>query len=497
MAPSLKNVIRLDSLPLDQTFFTPEGYLIDRPIVTRTGIFEYQNPDGSIRRELRLPEDVFAPESLKSYRGKPVILTHDAGTVDSSNVQANHIGTILTDGYRSGENVRAEIIIHDSDTMLRSGLRELSLGYSLELEETPGEWNGERYDAIQRNIRINHLALVHEARAGEQARLNIDGRDSDNPTEGGKAMSTTQNPMAAEAHRPDGALSKEEFAKELESFKARRAQRMAAKADNEPPVEQPEVVEDVVVRDEDVVVDTPAETDEDKTLRIKGRRDRRDEEGDPEDIESAKVVIAQQDADISDLLDIIDAMKAEKDFREGRPDGTEEEHPEDAPREDEDDIDAPAVETPAEEIVEDGKECDSTENCDDGDVVETPEENKEDCGDQMKMDSVDAIINERISLGMLGRQLNMDGLEKMSIMDAKKAIIKSVRPDMRLDGKSEAYINAAFDYANADIQASSTKDTAYQKRQMFNRDSAKATNGESSADARQRMIDRRMKKEEK
>jgi hypothetical protein len=48
--------------------------LIDHPILTRVGIFEYRRPDGSIRRELRLPEEVFAQESLASYKGKPVIL---------------------------------------------------------------------------------------------------------------------------------------------------------------------------------------------------------------------------------------------------------------------------------------------------------------------------------------------------------------------------------------------------------------------------------------
>ena len=48
-APKLSQVIRLDSLPLNQTYFTPEGYLMDRPILTSTGIFEYTNPDGSVR----------------------------------------------------------------------------------------------------------------------------------------------------------------------------------------------------------------------------------------------------------------------------------------------------------------------------------------------------------------------------------------------------------------------------------------------------------------
>ena len=48
--PTLKRVLRLDSIPLDETYWTKEGYLIDHPVVTSTGIFEYTNPDGSIRR---------------------------------------------------------------------------------------------------------------------------------------------------------------------------------------------------------------------------------------------------------------------------------------------------------------------------------------------------------------------------------------------------------------------------------------------------------------
>ena len=83
---------------------------MDRPVLTSTGIFEYRNPDGSIRRELRLPEDVFDPASLQSYRGRPIILTHDAGLVTKDNVSRYQIGTILSEGIRSGRDVRADIV---------------------------------------------------------------------------------------------------------------------------------------------------------------------------------------------------------------------------------------------------------------------------------------------------------------------------------------------------------------------------------------------------
>ena len=84
MEPKLRKVRRLDTIRLDKddrTYFTEEGYLVDHPILTSCGIFEYTNPDGSIRRELRLPEHVFNEKSLATYKGKPIIITHEAGIV--------------------------------------------------------------------------------------------------------------------------------------------------------------------------------------------------------------------------------------------------------------------------------------------------------------------------------------------------------------------------------------------------------------------------------
>ena len=89
MEPKLRKVRRLDTIRLDKddrTYFTEEGYLVDHPILTSCGIFEYTNPDGSIRRELRLPEHVFNGKSLATYKGKPIIITHEAGIVSKDNV---------------------------------------------------------------------------------------------------------------------------------------------------------------------------------------------------------------------------------------------------------------------------------------------------------------------------------------------------------------------------------------------------------------------------
>lgn len=452
--PTLKRVLRLDNITLDQTYYTDEGYLIDNPIVTSTGIFEYALPDGGIRRELRLPENVFDPESLASYEGKPIIITHDAGTVDKDNVEHYNIGTIMSKGYQDGDDVRAKIVIHDTDAMRKSGLKELSLGYSLDLDETPGVWKGQPYDAVQRNIRINHLALVDKARAGEQARLNIDSRDF--KLKGAKI--TMSNPKK----RRDGeGMTPEDFAKAIEAFKARRAARMAAAqpaaGDGEEETTPAPTTETPPTTDEET---TPAPAPETKSAdegegagaqeqaqMVKDRRDRRDAEGDPSNMDEAMNTIAQQDEDIETLLGIIDAMCANA-------------------AQDEDDT-TPAA--PAAEEKKDGEE---------------------DKSGSMNADSVDTIVRTRVKLARIGDRLNMDGLDNMSIMGAKKAIVKKLKPALRLDGKSESYVNAAFDLALSELNA--RKDTNFQRGQMFNRDSAAKPTPASSAaaEARQKMIDK-------
>lgn len=413
---------RFDSIPLGETYFTPEGYLIDNPILTRVGIFEYHNPDGTIRRELRLPEEVFAAESLASYKGKPVILTHEAGLVDVDNVQQEHIGTILSEGIQDGDNVRAQIVIHDAES-LDYGLRELSLGYTQTPDETPGVWNGQPYDAIQRNIQINHLALVEKARAGEQARLNIDGEE-----QGGNQMSKA---------RKDG-LTPEEIARLVEEYKQRQAQRMQ----NSNPTTDEGTNPEEQTTDED---------EADPVKEVKDRRDRRDASGDCETMDEASGVIAQQDEDIQKLLDFIAQLQAKIDFDQA---------------------------SAEEEVKTDGEGENAEANADEGEHQEDP----------LNMDSIDAYVNQKIELIRLGDKLNMDGLDTMKPTEAKKAIIKKVHPNIRLDGKGSAYINAMFDIAKESI--GKRKDVGYQRRQMFRGDSAqnKAVDGQN--EARRRMIEK-------
>lgn len=217
----MKTVSRFDVGEI-RAHINNDGYLEDTPVVGRTGVLLYRNPDGSQRRELRLPEDVFHADSLASYRGKPITLGHPyaEGKVDPKNIKRLQTGTMLDVGRQDGKTVRVPVVIGD-DAAIQAAkskrARQLSLGYTCDLEEKPGWYNGrtdeviyrtdagekfpdgyiaaewEEFGFIQRNIRINHLSQVPKARAGETATLNLDGDeeitlDDDDNQPKGKTM---------------------------------------------------------------------------------------------------------------------------------------------------------------------------------------------------------------------------------------------------------------------------------------------------------------------
>ena len=68
---------------------TAEGFLVARAPVTSIGVFSYRNPDGSERRELRLPEEVFNSDSLASLRLKPLTLLHPEEAVTPENIEGS------------------------------------------------------------------------------------------------------------------------------------------------------------------------------------------------------------------------------------------------------------------------------------------------------------------------------------------------------------------------------------------------------------------------
>jgi len=169
---------------------TNEGFLKGRAIVTSIGVFTYKRKDGTVQRELRLPEEVFSPKTLSSMKLKPVTLNHPTELVTIDNADRLQVGSLgdnpswtkewehrnweeVTDGI----NCAIDMIITKKDAVdaVLNGKQALSMGYTCDLEtaEPGAAWCGIEYDFIQRNIRYNHCAIVDSARAGDNAKIEL------------------------------------------------------------------------------------------------------------------------------------------------------------------------------------------------------------------------------------------------------------------------------------------------------------------------------------
>jgi len=180
----LNSIQRFDQGVVSGAEVTDEGYLKANAIVTRTGVFVYTNPDGSVRRELRHPDDVFEFDSLQTLKMIPITNGHpEQAIVNSQNSKELSIGFTGEKINTDGQYLTASLLISDDEGVraVRSGeKRELSLGYMVELVREDGTYNGQDYDYRQTKIRYNHLAIVERGRAGPNARINIDSFDDNN-----------------------------------------------------------------------------------------------------------------------------------------------------------------------------------------------------------------------------------------------------------------------------------------------------------------------------
>lgn len=168
--------------------------------LSRVGVFNYRQPDGTVRRELRPPEEVFSADSIASFELVPFTDDHpwaDGGVVDASNAQRLQIGAV-GGVHKNGDLLDAKVMISVDSAVgkLLLGRNQVSCGYHCDREFTPGTWvdsagASHPYDAIQRNIRGNHVALVKIGRAGPEARIRLDSDDAINTD--GEALEDQKN----------------------------------------------------------------------------------------------------------------------------------------------------------------------------------------------------------------------------------------------------------------------------------------------------------------
>ena len=175
----------VDAVPATSLRRTEDGRLVADARVARTGVQVYRGaevgkPERDVVCILRPEAEVFARAAMKGYAHRPVTVGHPATPVTADNWRAEAVGYIGEDVVRDGDYVRVPMIVADAAAVaaIEGGLRELSAGYTTDLDWTAGVTDaGEPYDAIQRNIRINHIAVVARGRAGPEARLGDEAGD--------------------------------------------------------------------------------------------------------------------------------------------------------------------------------------------------------------------------------------------------------------------------------------------------------------------------------
>ncbi len=175
----------------------------DNPL-SKVGIFQYRGAQLSVpahQRDrvtldpnrmysiLRPADELGSPETIDSFKLLPWIDNHAMlGSAEQGLMRPEQKGIqgvtgqevrfdpeALGDGALLG-NIK--VFSSAMKDLIDAGKKELSCGYRCDYDWTPGTWNGKPYDAVQRNIRGNHLALVKKGRMGPGVAV-LDHSDAD------------------------------------------------------------------------------------------------------------------------------------------------------------------------------------------------------------------------------------------------------------------------------------------------------------------------------
>lgn len=186
---------RFDSVPIREPIVDKmTGFLhVKRVPIAQVMVQPYLKADGSIDHEAKLPNEILSDSTVASANNKPVTDNHPGELVNKNNSKEYIRGLTDSNAHVEGNMLYNDITITDSDLIdkiVNQGKRELSIGFQAEIVPQSGELNGVKYDSVQKNIRINHVAVVERGRAGHKVRLLGDSAEA--ITKGENQMELTQ-----------------------------------------------------------------------------------------------------------------------------------------------------------------------------------------------------------------------------------------------------------------------------------------------------------------
>lgn len=189
-------VIRYDKAFIKDFKETDEGYLtITACPITRPGVFPYRRTDGGLSMEAKLPDELFSKATVLSANAKPMTDDHPTEPVTAANYNKYSKGMTHNDAHVLDNKLLVSFTITDAETIkkINDGKRELSIGFQADVSKETGVYNGMQYDSVQRNMQINHIAIVDEGRAGPEVAIRGDSVafmiDTKDKQTGGNGMS--------------------------------------------------------------------------------------------------------------------------------------------------------------------------------------------------------------------------------------------------------------------------------------------------------------------
>lgn len=172
-----------DRLAFDRSMRSKDGnghLIVERTVLSKAAVNPYRGKEIPGFESLGLdPEKVYyllrdpaeLERAAKTFSKKQLLIRHVP--VDSDEPQKEDtIGTIGSDITFESGMLYGDLCVWDGyaiDLIESEKMKELSAGYGYTPDMTPGEYEGQHYDGVMRNIFGNHVALVERGRIGRDA----------------------------------------------------------------------------------------------------------------------------------------------------------------------------------------------------------------------------------------------------------------------------------------------------------------------------------------
>ena len=168
--------ITLDSK--SNRYFDENGFLVIKDNkIAKAGVFEYLGreisdslPETEIYKVYRPWEEL--EKSAKDFEGMPLKYGHEWVQPEKRDIK---IGAVSGEVKLEEPYLIADIKIYDKDAIeeiTQKGIVDLSPGYKAHYKQESGEYNGEKYEFKQEDIKYNHLAVVENGRSGKEVKIN-------------------------------------------------------------------------------------------------------------------------------------------------------------------------------------------------------------------------------------------------------------------------------------------------------------------------------------